>query len=130
MFTAMPFLMKNALTAFDAVPLSLEQSARTLGASAFGTFWRVALPLSSKGVFIGAVLAWARAAGEFGAVLFLAAYPVTAPIAVYNRFISVGLVQAAPLVAALLLFSIIMFFLLQLAATWIIPGIRSRETKT
>jgi molybdate/tungstate transport system permease protein len=128
-FVAMPFLMKSALAAFEAVPPALERSARTLGASSFGAFRRIALPLSAKGLFIGAVLAWARAAGEFGAVLFIAAYPVTAPIAVYNRFTSVGLVQAAPLVATLLLFSLVMFFLLQLSASWIITPRRHEGTK-
>ena len=129
-FTAMPFLMKSALASFEAVPPALERSARTLGASAFSAFRRIALPLSAKGLFIGAVLAWARAAGEFGAVLFIAAYPVTAPIAVYNRFTSVGLVQAAPLVSTLLLFSLLMFFLLQLSSTWLIRDFRHEGTKT
>ena len=118
-FTVMPFLMKSALAAFNTVPSALERNARTLGASVFSTFRRIALPLSARGIFMGAILAWARAASEFGAVLFLAAYPVTAPIAVYNRFTSVGLVQAAPLVSTLLLFSLLMFFLLQLSSAWI-----------
>jgi molybdate/tungstate transport system permease protein len=77
-------------------------------------FFRVSVPLASRGVFIGALLAWARAAGEFGAVLFIAPYPETAPVTVYNRFTSLGLVETAPLVTTLLLFSIAMFFLLQL----------------
>lgn len=125
-FTAMPFLMKSALAAFDAVPPTLERNARTLGASAFSAFRRIALPLSTSGIFIGAVLAWARAASEFGSVLFLAAYPVTAPIAVYNRFTSVGLVQAAPLVSTLLLFSLLMFFLLQLSSK-LLPGMYTQR---
>jgi molybdate/tungstate transport system permease protein len=121
--------MKSALAAFEAVSPALERSARTLGASAFSAFRRIALPLSAKGLFIGAVLAWARAAGEFGAVLFIAAYPVTAPIAIYNRFTSVGLVEVAPLVATLLLFSISMFFLLQLCSNWIITPRRLKGSK-
>ncbi len=112
-FVAMPFMAKSAIAAFDAAPAALEQSARTLGASSFSAFRRVALPLAARGLFIGSVLAWARAAGEFGAVLFIASFPVTAPVAVYNRFVSVGLVQVAPLVTTLLLFSLVMFFLLQ-----------------
>jgi molybdate/tungstate transport system permease protein len=118
-FVAMPFLMKSGLAAFDSVQVMYEQASRTLGASSFSAFWRIALPLASRGIFIGFVLAWARAAGEFGAVLFIAPYPVTAPVAVYNRFTSVGVVQAAPLVAALLLFSLVMFFFLQLASRMI-----------
>ncbi len=113
-FVAMPFMLKGALAAFDSAPSSLDDAARTLGASSWGAFFRVALPLASKGVAAAAILAWARAAGEFGAVLFVAPSPETAPIAVYNSFNSVGLVQTAPMVSTLLLFSIAMFFALQL----------------
>ena len=115
-FVAMPFLARSAIGAFDAVPDGLELSARTLGASSWSAFWRVALPLAAPGIFLGAVLAWARAAGEFGAVLFIAPTPETAPILAYKRWESVGAVEAAPLAAALLLFSLAMFFLLQLVA--------------
>jgi molybdate/tungstate transport system permease protein len=113
-FVSMPFIVKGAIAAFENVPPALEQSARTLGASPLSAFFRVSVPLASRGVFIGALLAWARAAGEFGAVLFIAPYPETAPVTVYNRFTSLGLVETAPLVTTLLLFSIAMFFLLQL----------------
>lgn len=114
-FVSMPFLIKASISAFDAVPFELEQVAQTLGAPPRGAFWRIALPLASKGVMVGAVLAWARAAGEFGAVVIIAPTPETAPVAAFNRFNSVGLVETGPLVALLILFSLAMFFLLQSA---------------
>ncbi|MFH0964241.1 MAG: ABC transporter permease [Planctomycetota bacterium] len=112
-FVAMPFLAKSALAAFDSVAVEKELVARTLGASSWGAFLRVALPMASRGVFLGVVLAWARAAGEFGALVFIAPTPETAPVAAYNRFQSVGMVETGPLVATLLGFSLVMFFLLQ-----------------
>jgi molybdate/tungstate transport system permease protein len=115
-FVALPFMARSAMAAFDAVPENLEISARTLGASSWGAFGRVALPLASRGVFLGAVLAWARAAGEFGALLFIAQEPETAPVHIWKRFQNVGPDQTAPAVAALLLFSLAMFFLLQLVS--------------
>jgi molybdate/tungstate transport system permease protein len=115
-FVAMPFITKSAIAAFDAVPRGMETAARVLGATSLGSFRRIAMPLAARGLFLGAVLAWARAAGEFGALLFLAPYPETAPVAAYNRFTSVGVAETAPLVSALLLFSLVMFFLLQLVA--------------
>jgi molybdate/tungstate transport system permease protein len=126
-FVAMPYMTKSALAAFQSVPAGLESSAQILGASAFSAFRRVAFPLSAKGLFIGSILSWARAAGEFGAVLFIASSPVTAPIAVYNRFISVGIVQVAPLVTTLLFFSLAMFFLLQFCSR-MIPSLFEKET--
>jgi molybdate/tungstate transport system permease protein len=110
---SLPFIAKASIAAFDAVPEELETVARTLKASSFGAFRRVALPLASRGIFFGAVLAWARAAGEFGAVVILAPTPVTAPVEAFNRFVSVGAIEAAPLVTVLLAFSFVMFFLLQ-----------------
>lgn len=115
-FVSMPFIARSAIAAFEAVPLELEVSARTLGASGGGAFSRISLPLASRGIFLGGVLAWARAAGEFGAVIFIAPTPESAPVAAFNRFNAVGIVETGPLVAALLLFSLIMFFLLQLAS--------------
>jgi len=115
-FVAMPFIMKAALAAFENVPAELELSARALGASPWSAFRRVALPLASRGIFLGAVLAWARAAGEFGALLFIASGTdvETAPVLAMRLSESMGVTQTGPLVAVLLGFSLVMFFLLQL----------------
>jgi len=112
-FVAAPFLIKSAMISFENVSEDMEMSACALGATPWGAFWRVAVPLASRGIFSGAVLAWARAAGEFGALLLIAPTPETAPVAVWNRFNSVGLIETGPLVSLLLLFSLVMFFLLQ-----------------
>jgi len=112
-FVALPFITRSALAAFEAVPERLELAARTLGASSWSAFRRIALPLASRGIFLGAVLAWARAAGEFGALMLIAQNPRTAPMEVYLKFDRLGPVQAAPMGAALLFFSVAMFFLLQ-----------------
>ncbi|MCX7704204.1 MAG: ABC transporter permease [Planctomycetota bacterium] len=124
-FVAMPFIMKTSIAAFEAVPERLEMAARVLGASSFESFRRVALPLAARGLFLGCVIAWARAAGEFGAIFFIAPYPETAPVAAYNRFSSVGLVETTPLVATLLLYSLAMFFLLQVTSR-LIRSLRQR----
>jgi molybdate/tungstate transport system permease protein len=121
MFVAMPFMARSALAAFDAADEELEAVAGALGASPGRVFVRVALPLASRTLAAGAVLAFARAAGEFGALLFLAPTPETAPMAVFNRFNSVGMGEAVPLVALLLLLSLGTFFLLQLA-TRLLPA--------
>ncbi len=125
-FVALPFMIKPALAAFDAVPPSLELAARHLGASAWGAFRRLTLPLAARGLFLAAALAWARAAGEFGAVYFMTAFPAVAPIAVFNRFERVGLGETAPLVAVILLFSLALFFVLQYAAR-VIPTLHAPE---
>ncbi|MCX7591055.1 MAG: ABC transporter permease [Kiritimatiellae bacterium] len=123
LFVAMPFMAKSALAAFEAVDEEFETVAATLGCPPLASFCRIALPLAARGLAGGVVLSFARAAGEFGALLFLAPTPETAPIAVFNRFTSMGISEAAPLVSLLLLFSLALFFLLQLA-TRLLPGCR------
>jgi molybdate transport system permease protein len=67
-----PLLVRSALTAFEEVDPRLVGLARTLGCGAVGAFFRVTLPLAWRGVLAGTVLAFARALGEFGAVVLIA----------------------------------------------------------
>ena len=84
---AFPLMYRTALGALEQVNPTLLQAARTLGASEWRIFRRVLLPLASPGVVAGAVLAFARALGEFGATLMLAGNipgrTQTMPIAIF-----------------------------------------------
>ncbi len=67
-----PLLVRTARVAFEGVPVRLEQMARTLGASEIRLFLTVTLPLASRGILGGLLLAFARALGEFGATILVA----------------------------------------------------------
>lgn len=86
-FVAMPFLVISVEGALRAADPRYEEAAATLGASRLTTFRRVTLPLIAPGIGAGAVLAWARALGEFGATItFAGNFPgrtQTMPLAVY-----------------------------------------------
>lgn len=86
-FVALPFLVISVEGTLRAADPRYEEAAATLGASRFTAFRRVALPLIAPGVAAGAVLAWARALGEFGATItFAGNFPgrtQTMPLAVY-----------------------------------------------
>jgi molybdate transport system permease protein len=71
-FVAAPFYVRQAIAAFEAVDPQLPAAARTLGASPARTFWRIDLPLAAGGLAAGAVLAFARGVGEFGATIVFA----------------------------------------------------------
>src|SRR5213079_1737614 len=71
-FVAAPFYVRAARAGFAAVDPSLEGVSRTLGVSAWGTFWRVTVPLAMPALLGGAVMTWARALGEFGATIMFA----------------------------------------------------------
>lgn len=68
----LPLYVWSARAAFTAVDPRLEELAATLGAPPKQQFWRVTLPLALPGLAAGAVLAFARGLGEFGATAVLA----------------------------------------------------------
>jgi len=86
-FVAMPFLVISVEGTLRAADPRYEEAAATLGASRFTAFRRITLPLIAPGIAAGAVLAWARALGEFGATItFAGNFPgrtQTMPLAVY-----------------------------------------------
>jgi len=69
-----PLLVRTARVAFEGVSPRLEQVARTLGAGRWRVFASVTLPLARRGLMAGALLAFARALGEFGATIMVAGY--------------------------------------------------------
>lgn len=86
-FVAMPFLVITVEAALRQLDGRAEAASRTLGASRWYTFRRVTLPAIRPALVAGAVLAWARALGEFGATItFAGNFPGTTqtmPLAVY-----------------------------------------------
>jgi molybdate transport system permease protein len=83
----LPLYVVAARRAFEDVDLRLVELARTLGASRARVFREIELPLARRGLAVGALLAFARALGEFGATIVLAGDVAdrtrTIPLAVY-----------------------------------------------
>jgi molybdate transport system permease protein len=69
---AFPLVFKAARAALEGVDHHLESAARVLGSNESKVFLRVTLPLAWRGILAGAMLAFARAMGEFGATLMIA----------------------------------------------------------
>jgi molybdate transport system permease protein len=67
-----PLLVRSVRTSFSEVNPRLEQIAATLGASALRIFFVITIPLAFRGIVAGALLAFSRALGEFGATILLA----------------------------------------------------------
>ena len=67
-FVSLPFVVREVVPVLREIGTEQEQAARTLGAVAGQTFWRITLPAIRWGVAYGVVLTTARALGEFGAV--------------------------------------------------------------
>jgi molybdate/tungstate transport system permease protein len=116
-FVAAPFIIKTAMTAFEGVPLQYEFASRSLGASPAATFARISVPLASRGIVVGATLAWARAVSEFGCIVLFASSPVTAPILVHTEFLRAGASESRPIAIVLLVICLWVFVMLQFGQT-------------
>lgn len=96
---AFPLMVRAIRLAMMAVDIRLEQAARTLGASPLRVFLTITLPLTSPGILAGAVLAFARSLGEFGATItFVSNIPGetrTIPLAMYTLIETPGAEQGA-----------------------------------
>jgi len=84
---AFPLMVRAMRLAIEAVDPKLEEAAATLGANRIAVFRTVTLPLILPGIIAGAVLAFAKAMGEFGATItFVSNIPGetrTVPSAIY-----------------------------------------------
>jgi molybdate transport system permease protein len=88
-----PLLVRSVRTSFAEVNPRLEQIAATLGASPLRIFFVITVPLAHRGIIAGALLAFSRALGEFGATILLAGnipgQTQTLSLAIYN-FVQLG----------------------------------------
>lgn len=85
---SLPLMVKVSQAAIESVDKTLIDSAYMLGYPEWETAVKITLPLASKGILAGVVLAFARAIGEFGATLMLAGNipgkTSTMPLAIYT----------------------------------------------
>ena len=104
----------------------LEEAAATLGASRWYTFRRVTLPTIRPALAAGAVLAWARALGEFGATItFAGNFPGTTQTLPLSVYLSLQSNPEAALVLALVLIAVSFIVLVGLRERWFArPGVQ------
>jgi molybdate transport system permease protein len=120
-----PLLVRSVRTSFAEVNLRLEQIAATLGASGWRIFFVITLPLAYKGIIAGALLAFSRALGEFGATILLAGnipgQTQTLSLAIFN-FVQTGKDPEAYLLLAI---TVMLAFAFVWCSEWLL---RSRKT--
>jgi molybdate/tungstate transport system permease protein len=107
LFVSAPLYVSAAREAFDRVDPRFEGVARTLGDSRWQAMRRVTLPLAWRGLLAAAIVMWARAVSEFGAIVILVYHPRVASVLSYERFTAFGLREALPVAAVLVLLSLI-----------------------
>jgi len=117
-FIAVPIVIRSSRAAFESVNRRYELAGQTLGLSGQAIFFRITLPLAWQGILTGAVLAWARALGEFGATLMIAGATrfktATLPVSVYLNISSGELGMALACVWILLFFGFVLLLAIKL----------------
>jgi sulfate/thiosulfate transport system permease protein len=71
-FIGLPFIVRTVQPVLEDFDPEIEEAAASLGANRWQTFWRVILPMLYPAVLTGFSLAFARALGEYGSVIFIA----------------------------------------------------------
>jgi len=120
-FVAMPFLVIVVEAALRSLDQRYEDAAASLGAGRLTVLRRVTLPLVAPALAAGAVLAWARALGEFGATVTFAGNiegrTRTLPLAVYRELETD---RAAAIALSLLLVVVSLLVLVALRDRWFV----------
>jgi molybdate transport system permease protein len=111
---SLPLVVKSARAALEGVDPTLLKAARTLGAGPLRAFFTVHLPLASRGIIAGLMLAFARALGDFGVTLMVAGdipgETQTASLAIYDAIQSHREADAAGMVAILTSITIVALY--------------------
>ena len=112
LFVTLPFMIRELIPVLEAFNKQQEKAAATLGANSWQTFWRVTFPALRWGMIYGITLTFARALGEFGAVLVIGGgvqgQTETATLFIYRALDERQYIGAYSAALALGLFSLIL----------------------
>jgi len=119
-FVALPFLVLSVEGALRASDRRYEEAAATLGARPVTVFRRITLPLIGPGIAAGAVLAWARALGEFGATItFAGNFPGTTRTMPLEVYLALETDPGSALLLSVLLLAVSVAVLALLRERWV-----------
>lgn len=121
-FIGLPFVVRSVQPVLSEMERELEEVAATLGASRGQTFWRVIFPAILPAWLTGAALAFARAVGEYGSVIFIAGnLPLVseiAPLLIVIKLEQYDYAGAAAVGSAMLVISFILLLAINSLQAW------------
>jgi sulfate transport system permease protein len=121
-FIGLPFVVRTVEPVLAEVSSEMEEAALTLGASRLQTFSRVILPTIAPALATGFALAFARGAGEYGSVIFIAGNmpfkSEIAPLLIVTQLEEYNYAGAAAIACVMLLISFAVLFLLNILQRW------------
>jgi sulfate transport system permease protein len=128
-FIGLPFMVRTAQPAIADLDRETEEAAASLGAGRWQTFHRVLLPALVPACATGFALAFARALGEYGSVVFISGNmpgkTEIAPVLIVGKLEQYDYAGAAAIAVVMLAFSFVMLVAINLLQRW--AGHRRRE---
>ena len=121
-FIGLPFVVRTVQPVLEDLDTELEEAATSLGASRVRTFWHVVLPIIFPALLTGFALAFARAVGEYGSVIFIAGnlpnVSEIAPLLIVIRLSEYRYADATAIAVVMLLASFLIIFVINRLQRW------------
>lgn len=121
-FVGLPFVVRTVQPVLEEMERELEEAATCLGASRIQVFGRVIFPTILPALLTGFAMAFARASGEYGSVIFIAGnMPMVSeitPLLIVTRLEQYDYAGATAVAAVMLLFSFVLLLSINLLQTW------------
>lgn len=121
-FIGLPFVVRTVQPVMEEIRKEVEEAAATLGATRFQTITRILLPSLQPAILTGFALAFARAVGEYGSVIFIAGnlpyVSEIAPLLIVIRLEEFDYKGATAIATIMLSISFLMLFVINLIQAW------------
>ncbi|MCU0807059.1 MAG: sulfate ABC transporter permease subunit CysT [Candidatus Contendobacter sp.] len=121
-FIGLPFVVRTVQPVLEDLDTELEEAAASLGADRWQTFQRVLLPVLLPALLTGFALAFARAVGEYGSVIFIAGnVPMVSeitPLLIITKLEQYDYVGATAIAVVMLVVSFVLLFLINGLQLW------------
>ncbi len=128
-FIGVPFVVRTVQPVLEDLDLEFEEAAASLGASRWQTLRRVMLPILAPALLTGFALAFARAVGEYGSVIFIAGnMPMVSeitPLIIITKLEQYDYVGATAVAAVMLIVSFALLLIINLLQAWTSRATRS-----
>lgn len=122
LFISFPFVIRTVQPVLESINSEVEEAAACLGATQFQTFYKIILPSMLPSVITGFALAFARALGEYGSVVFISGnMPLKteiAPLLIRTKLEQYDYAGATALAAVMLIISFAIIFAINLTQWW------------
>ena len=121
-FIGLPFVVRTVQPVLEEINREVEEASATLGATRFQTITRVLLPGLSPAILTGFALAFARAVGEYGSVIFIAGnipfVSEIAPVLIVIKLEEFDQAGAAVIAGIMLIIAFVMLLVINLIQAW------------